>query len=195
MNKRVALISQSEYARRRGVAKSAVSKAVAEGRISLIDGKIDEDVANIQWAKNSRARADSGGAAAINTTQQGVGQGVDEKALAGPESRPAVGPAGGETGYHDFRTRRESADAEMAEMTAAKMAGRLVESERTERSIFDSFRALRDSAFSVPARSAPKLLGMAEIRDIEHVISEELRKAFEGWEARMLERLEQKDGA
>lgn len=198
MNKRVALISQSEYARRRGVAKSAVSKAVAEGRISLIDGKIDEDVANIQWAKNSRARADSGGPAAANQGQQGIGQGNDEKTAVGPDSRQSGGQAagqGGETGYHDFRTRRESAEAERAEMEVAKMAGRLVERESTERSIFDTFRALRDSVFSAPARCAPKLLGMAEIRDIEHVITEELRKAFEGWEARMLERLERKDGA
>ena len=40
MNGRVELITQAEYARRRGVAKSAVAKAVAEGRITLINGKV-----------------------------------------------------------------------------------------------------------------------------------------------------------
>ncbi|WP_289241706.1 hypothetical protein [Delftia sp.] len=54
------LVTQAEYARRRGVAKSAVAKAVKEQRIALIDGKIDPAVADIQWQQNTRARADSG---------------------------------------------------------------------------------------------------------------------------------------
>ena len=194
----VQLITKSAYARHRGCDEKAVRKAVAEERISLIDGKIDPAVADIQWAQNTRARADSRGKAAPNATQQGNVLGTDEKTTTGPDSRPAAGaPAGqgGDTGYHDFRTRRESAEAERAEMEVAKMAGRLVDREITERAIFDAFRALRDSVFSTPARCAPKLLGMNEIRDIEHVITDELRKAFEGWEARMLERLETKDGA
>lgn len=194
----VQLMSKSAYARHRGCDEKAVRKAVTEGRISLIDGKIDPAVADIQWAQNTRARADSRGKAASNATQQGLGMGADEKTAVGPESRSVIGSSagqGGETGYHDFRTRRESAEAERAEMEVAKMAGRLVDYGTTERAVFDSFRALRDAVFSAPARCGPKLLGMNDIRDIEHVISEELRKAFEGWEARMLERLEPKDNA
>lgn len=195
----VQLITKSAYARHRGCDEKAVRKAVAEGRISEIDGKIDPAVADIQWAQNTRARADSRGKAAPNASQQGNVLGTDEKPATAPDSRPATGAAAGqggtETGYHDFRTRRESAEAERAEMEVAKMAGRLVDREATERAVFDSFRALRDAVFSAPARCGPKLLGMNDIRDIEHVISEELRKAFEGWEAQMLERLEPKDGA
>lgn len=195
----VELISKSAYARHRGCDEKAVRKAILEKRISLIDGKIDAAVADIQWAQNTRARADSRGKAAPNAAQQVVGMGADEKTTVGPDLRSVsgapAGQGGGDTGYHDFRTRRESAEAERAEMEVAKMAGRLVDRETTERAIFDAFRALRDSVFSTPARCAPKLLGMNEIRDIEHVIAEELRKAFEGWEARMLERLELKDGA
>lgn len=41
-----------------GLRQKAVRKAIAEGRISTIDGKIDPEVADIQWAKNTRARAD-----------------------------------------------------------------------------------------------------------------------------------------
>lgn len=195
----VELITKSAYARHRGCDEKAVRKAILEKRISLIDGKIDAAVADIQWAQNTRARADSRGKAAPNAAQQGIGMGEDEKTATAPDSRPATGAAagqgGGDTGYHDFRTRRESAEAERAEMEVAKMAGRLVDHKTTERAIFDAFRALRDSVFSTPARCAPKLLGMNEIRDIEHVITDELRKAFEGWEARMLERLETKDSA
>lgn len=74
------LITQAEYARRRGVAKSAVAKAVSEKRITLIDGKIDPEFADFQWARNTRARADSG---------QPGGQPVNPA-----DSRPADQPGG-----------------------------------------------------------------------------------------------------
>ena len=53
MNGRVELITQAEYARRRGVAKSAVAKAVAEKRITLIDagGSNTQDVYNYGAAR------------------------------------------------------------------------------------------------------------------------------------------------
>lgn len=60
MNTRVELIRRAEYAPRRGVAESAVAKAVSEGRMSLIDGEVDPQVSNIQWERNTRARAGSG---------------------------------------------------------------------------------------------------------------------------------------
>ncbi len=86
MNARAPLISQSEYARRRGVAKSAVAKAVAEGRITLIDGKVNEQVANIQWEQNTRARADSGRASASQGVGEGGAAGAAQQSPAGPET-------------------------------------------------------------------------------------------------------------
>ena len=55
----VTLITPTAYARHRGCDEKAVRKAIAAGRISTIDGKIDPAVADIQWAQNTRARADS----------------------------------------------------------------------------------------------------------------------------------------
>lgn len=51
------LITPTEYARRTARHHSTVLKAIRTGRISLIDGKIDPEVADIQWAKNTRVRA------------------------------------------------------------------------------------------------------------------------------------------
>jgi len=65
----------------------------------------------------------------------------------------------------------------------------------TERAIFDAFRQLRDAVIAVAPRASPKVLGLGDARDIELVIVAELRKAFEGWEAQMLERLPAKEGA
>lgn len=192
MNGKVTLITQSEYARRRGVAKSAVAKAVAEKRISLIDGKIDPAVADIQWTQNTRARADSGRSATPIAAADGQAASVPSDAPAGP-SAPAAPPA--EPGYADFRARRERAEAERAERDNAREAGKLVDRDLTERAIFDAFRQLRDAVIAVAPRASPKVLGLGDARDIELVIVGELRKAFEGWEAQMLERLPAKENA
>jgi len=195
VNGKVTLITQSEYARRRGVAKSAVAKAVAEQRISLIDGKIDPAVADIQWTQNTRARADSGRSAtpAASTDGQATIPAPDAPASPQNGSAPASPPA--EPGYADFRARRERAEAERAERDNAREAGKLIDRDVTERAIFDAFRQLRDAVIAVAPRASPKVLGLGDARDIELVIVAELRKAFEGWEAQMLERLPAKEGA
>ena len=182
MNGRVNLISQSEYARRRGVAKSAVAKAVAEGRITLINGKVDPAVADIQWAQNTRARADSGRTAAGNGSEAGQGM---PKALEAPGAP--------ESGYADYRAIREKADAEMAQRANLKDAGLLVERTRVERGMFDVVRAFRDAVMAIGQRAAPRCIGLGDARDIEHVITDETRKALEGFEARLLALLPPKE--
>jgi hypothetical protein len=47
------LISLRAYARRRGCTLSTVQKAVSSGRIQLIDGKIDQKLADREWAANT----------------------------------------------------------------------------------------------------------------------------------------------
>jgi phage terminase large subunit GpA-like protein len=50
-------LTQAEYAKHRGCSAVAVHKAIKAGRITTFeDGTIDPEVADIQWAKNSRAR-------------------------------------------------------------------------------------------------------------------------------------------
>ena len=47
------LLSRREYAAHRGIAVSAVQKAIETGRITLIDGKIDPEKADKEWAENT----------------------------------------------------------------------------------------------------------------------------------------------
>ena len=182
MNTRVALISQSEYARRRGVAKSAVAKAVKEGRIVLINGMIDPAVADIQWQQNTRARADSGRVVASVAQDGGVPPAADETPASGQDSAPG---APSSPGYADYRAMREKADAEMAERANLKDAGLLVERAKVQRGTFDVVRAFRDSVMVIGQRAAPRCIGLGDSREIEHVIVDETRKALEGFEARM----------
>ena len=184
MNNKVTLITQSEYARRRGVAKSAVAKAVAEQRISLIDGKIDPAVADIQWSQNTRARADSGRPTAAHEPGGGQGAALPPDAAAALEQPPSK-----DASYQELRARRELAAVEREERENAKEAGRLVDRAVVERAVFDAFRQLRDAVIATGPRVSPKVVGLTDARDVEHQIVAELRKAFQGWEERMHERL------
>lgn len=190
VNGRAELISQAEYARRRGVAKSAVAKAVAEGRISLINGKVDPSVADIQWAQNTRARVDAGRAGA--SSRQGEGQSalVTSQAASGPN----LGQGGGEGAaprdeYQDLRTQRERVALEREQRDNEREAGLLVRKDQVYRATFDAFRALRDAVMASPLQAAAKVVGMGDTREIERVISEELRRAIDAWEQQMDQRL------
>ena len=178
----VQLMSKAAYARHRGCDEKAVRKAIAEGRISLIDGKIDPEVADIQWAKNTRARADSKRTAGGAATDAGSPLLDGEGAAGGPDSAPGA-PAS--PGYADYRAMREKADAEMAVRANLKDAGLLVERAPVQRGMFDVMRAYRDSVMVIGQRAAPRCIGLADSREIEHVITEEARRALEGFEARM----------
>ena len=185
----VRLLSKAAYAHHRGCDEKAVRKAIAEGRISAIDGKIDPEVADIQWAKNTRARGDSGRTVAGNAAEAGQGMPAASEAPSGPESGPAA------PGYADYRAIREKAEAEMAQRANAKDAGLLVERARVERGMYDVMRAFRDSVMTIGQRSAPRCIGLADARDIEHVITDETRKALEGFEARLAALLPPKETA
>lgn len=175
----VTLLTISDYARHRGCDEKAVRKALAEGRITRLGTErrcIDPEVADIQWAKNTRARADSKAPSA-------------DRPAPGPEGATAkpdtpAGPAAGAQAalplddYTASRARRERADAERAEIEVAKMAGRLIDREQVTAAVFDAFRSLRDRLMVVPRRCAPGLVGMVEVREIELLIADELRRAL-----------------
>lgn len=193
----VQLMTVSAYARHRGCDEKAVRKAIAEIRITPIvdaNGKrrIDPAVADIQWEKNTRARADSGRSAAVSAVGQAT---MLNPAISAPGGLPVEPPASdGQPSYADYRARTEKATAERAERENMREAGKLADTAQVKRGIYDSYRALRDAAMAVAQRAAPKCIGLGEARDIEGVISEELRKAFAGWEQRMLEMLPKEDG-
>ncbi len=183
----VQLLTVSAYARHRGCDEKAVRKAISENRITAITDaagkrRIDPAVADIQWAKNTRARADSSRAGAVLSPSPGVGCQMDSEVGLAADS----GSNEGQANYADYRARTEKATAERAERENMKEAGRLVFATDVKRGIYDSYRALRDAAMAVPQRAAPRCIGLGDARDIERVISDELRKAFEGWEQRML---------
>lgn len=134
----IELITQAEYAKRRGCSQVAVHKAVKAGRIMLIDGKIDPSVADVQWAKNTRARVGSHSTSDTNL------------------SAPAKPEDDGDD-YWKSRGRREKAEAELAELKLAEQLGQLVRAADVRASVSKRAAALRESFLQLPARVVPLL--------------------------------------
>ncbi|MBD9407148.1 hypothetical protein IB236_17520 [Acidovorax sp. ACV02] len=191
----VRLITIAAYARHRDCDEKAVRKAIEEGRITAIqqpNGRklIDPEVADIQWAKNTRARADSKRTAGTVASNAGSPLLDGETPPGGPDSAQG---AASTPGYADYRTLREKSDYERVERENRREAGLLVERSLVERGIFDAVRAFRDSVMVIGQRAAPRCIGLADSREIEHVIVDETRKALEGFEARMAALLPNKE--
>lgn len=146
------LLTQAEYARHRkaaglpGSSREAVSKAVDEGRISTISGKIHPAIADAEWAKNTRARVSPQAAAAGDDLPLLTVPPAEPPTTAGPAAASPVASAPApDTGYTAARARREQAEADLAEMNARKMRGDLVAWEDVARGGFEVGRDVRDT--------------------------------------------------
>lgn len=179
------LLTQAEYARSRaerglpGGSREAVRKAVDAGRISAFgpDKLLDLALADQQWERNTRARPGASGAGASAHVWT-----PDQREAVDPQPAPAEPPAAraqAEPGYMQFRARREEADAEIAEMNAAKMRGAMLMREDVDRAMFEIGRELRDALTSCARRIASEVASMSSAEACETVIDREHRIVLE----------------
>lgn len=173
MTAKVELISLSAYARLRGVAKSAVSKAVKEGRISVINGKIDPKVADVQWAQNTRARADSGkpsGDLDLEPAAPGT--------VPPPNEEGAPVERGKGTRYDNSRAHREEFAAKNQELDYQIKAGKYVDAAELEAEVFKRERMVRDAMLGMCAKAAPELATITDAFELELRLTAFVRTAL-----------------
>lgn len=144
------LLTQAEYARSRkdrglpGGSREAVRKAVDEQRISAFgpDKLIDLQLADSQWARNTRARVGATDASADASDHTGDLLGGSGEAVQVPAASPAASPA--PDGYSAARVRTEMANAQLAELELARKRGEVRDVADINRGGFDIARELRD---------------------------------------------------
>ena len=176
----VTLLSKAAYARHRGCDEKAVRKAITEKRISAIGGTIDPEVADIQWAKNTRARVSQSSG---NSAQVEIG--MDGEAIAAaPGPVNTASPVGADKpsadpSYMQFRMRREEADAQIAEMNAGKMRGAMLMRDDVDRAMFEVGRELRDTLTACARRIASEVAALGTAEACEEVIDREHRIALQ----------------
>lgn len=170
-------VTKSEYAKLRGCAPSAVTRAIKEGRITTIqvDGRelIEVAVADIQWQSNTRARVDSSSAATVAAAPVGRVGGDDFR-----EMIRANEVGNGSTSYEEARRRRETAEANLAEMKQAEMEGKLILADAVRSAWAAKITGARDALLQIPSRIAPVLAATTDLVEVTALLEAELRQAL-----------------
>ena len=88
--------------------------------------------------------------------------------------KPAADPS-----YMQFRMRREEADAQIAEMNAAKMRGTMLMRQDVDRAMFEIGRELRDRLTACARRIASEVASIPTAEGCEAVVDREHRIVLE----------------
>jgi hypothetical protein len=163
MARPIELISKAEYARRRGCTQPAVLRAINDGRITLIDGKIDPVAADAQWERNSRPRLGSRPAIEVPVSQ---------------DSPPVEAPAREGDDYWSSKARREAAEAEMAELKLAEQRGELVRAAAVRTALAKKVATLRETLLQLPSRVVPLLVATPDAAAMDRLLREEITLAL-----------------
>jgi len=138
------LVGMSEYARLRGVARSTITRAVARGDITLVNEKVDVDIADLQWFKAYQASSRL----------------YEASGLPNPVATPGPTSERGGATLQALRTdqaRIAKHEADMAEMRSRQMAGQLIELAPTMRAITECAALTRSFFERIPDKLAERL--------------------------------------
>lgn len=168
------LISQREYARRRGVSHSAVQRAVKAGRISTVDGKIDPAQADREWRENtdqSKPRNRITG-----SPKQARVPGEPSEPMEFGAADASHGGNGAATGYAKARAAREVYQAQLAKLDLDRRRGLLVRADEVRVGAFNMARKARDQLIALPERVAPILAATEDPAEVRRILEEEIER-------------------
>jgi hypothetical protein len=165
------LISQREYARRRGISHMAVQRAVNTGRISTVEGKIDPDLADREWRENTDQ----------SKPRNRITGNPKHARIAGEPSEPmdfgaADGASGTASGYAKARAARELYQAQLAKLELDRQRGILVRADEVRLGAFNMARKARDQLIALPERVAAILAATQDPAEVQRILEEEIER-------------------
>ena len=195
-------VTRSQFATIYGCSKPYVTKLIAERRLVLSeDGKLVNVEASLRLMNVTsdpskagvRARWDAyrAGAApgATNTPQEAeggmaaaAGESIGSPASptpADPPKRDDPKPAADESAYHQARTKREQAEAELATLELKKALGQLLDAPSTLRAFLDVQLAARTELLGLADRLTPLVTPENDTRKVYDLIQAETERLCE----------------
>lgn len=166
-------MSLRAYARHRGVALSAVQKAIATGRIQPeSDGSIDPAKADGQWDRHTRT--------AQPTTPKAS---TARPSPAPPPSPPQAGDESRGVDYHKARAIRETYAARLAKLEFEERSDKLISKDDVDIKYFQLARQLRDRLQQIPRKVAPEIVALVvadpDMRGVTDILDVAIREALE----------------
>lgn len=188
------VVGLGEYAKHRGVSRTAVEKAIAAGRITLICGAhghplrplcLDRDTADAQWASRTTPSAVHPHAPVVAAPEPKPKP--TAKPVATVRTAPSPSPRirdprddddDGDPATEslaDARTRRETAQADIAEFTRDQTAGRLVEVAAVRRAWTVLLQRVKSGLLAIPSRTASTLAAIDDEVEVRNRLDAEIR--------------------
>jgi len=168
------LISQREYARRRGVTHVAVQRAVKAGRISTVNGKIDPALADQQWHENTDQSKPLNRITGNPKQSRPPGEPPEPMDMGGADE--IVGGPSTATGYAKARAARELYQAQLAKLELDRKRGTLVRADEVRLGAFNMARKARDQLLALPERLASVLAATEEPAEVQRILEEEIER-------------------
>ena len=163
----MALVSQSEFAKRNGWTRQYVSKLVRQGRIRLENGKVNEIAA---------LRALKADAEPSTVLREKV---PEKRSLTPAVSSPAPMESRPSVDYLTARTMREAYRAKMTRMEYEQKQGKLTDAARVREDAFQAGRIVRDAILALPDRLADILAAENNPGKVHQLLRDELELALE----------------
>ncbi len=168
-------VTQAEFARRVGCSKQNISKLVRAGKISRNkNGKLNF----LQALAEYDANTDDSHHEKLKRTGKSPAVGSTDPDQAGNGSAPP--PDAPVSDYKLHRAKREAANAQLQQLKADELAGKLIAADQVERDAYNLARGLRDAILSVPDRVAAILAAEQDARRVSEILHEEIEKALNG---------------
>ena len=174
-------MSLRAYARHRGVALSAVQKAIATGRIHPEpDGRIDPAKADAQWDRHTRTAQPT--TPRVTTARPPpVTQHLSQPAA--PPPMPQASDDARGVDYHKARAVRETYSARLAKLEFEERTGKLISKDEVDIKYFQLARQLRDRMQQIPRKVAPEIVALVvadpDVRGVTDILDVAIREALE----------------
>ena len=143
----MALVTQSEYAKAKGVSKQYISKIVKQGKLQLVDGRIDEELADEILCLSDRVSK-------IDDDSENT-QDLHKR-------------------YWKARLKFEENRARILELEREEKEQSLIPAEEVRKTLFTKGRMLRDAFLNIPDRVAAELAGISDERQIHKILTREI---------------------
>lgn len=157
-------MTQAEYARKRGVSREAIRKAIQSGRIpALSGGRIDPKKADTAFRENT------------DPVRGGKRAARDEDAPGGALLIPGTNIPK----HYVSKAKREQHMAARAKLEHEELAGQLVRTDSIRQAAFAATRRARDQILRLSDVIVPRIIGVTDELEMRKVIDDEARKICE----------------
>jgi hypothetical protein len=164
------LISQREYARRRGISHVAVQRAINSGRITTVGWRIDPERADREWRENTDQSKPRNRITGDPRHTRAPGEPPRPMDLDGAGG----GRSGAQASYARAHIAREFYMAQLAKLELERRSGEVVRADEVKVAAFNMTRETKERLRAFPGRVAAAIAATQDVDEVKRILEEEI---------------------